>query len=93
MTDARDQRNPRIIDQLNALGFAIDYEEVVELAHRRGSSIVSRPHIAQIMTDKGYTDSVIDAFNRYLGEGAPAYVPRERLAPRGDNGRIWAEQG
>ena len=65
MTDARDQRNPRIIDQLNALGLAIDYKEVIELAHRRGSSIVSRPHIAQIMTDKGYTDSVTDAFNRY----------------------------
>jgi 3',5'-nucleoside bisphosphate phosphatase len=31
--------------------------------------------------EKGYADSISDAFNRYINPGRPAYVPRFKMAP------------
>ena len=77
LVQARDQRNPRLVARLNELGVRIDYDEVVA---RAGGGIVGRPHIAQIMLDKGYVRSLHEAFNRYIGEGGVAYEPKPRLA-------------
>jgi len=75
---ARDSRNPRIAERLQELGVDVNYAEVAGLA---GNEIVGRPHFARLMIDKGYVESIQDAFNRYLGKGAPAYVEKERLSP------------
>ncbi|MAE65712.1 MAG: hypothetical protein CMJ18_15695 [Phycisphaeraceae bacterium] len=79
MRAARDCRNPAIIDKLVELGVTIEYEEVLELARIEGTAILGRPHIAQVLVRKGYVKSVQDAFHRYLGQGAAAYVRRDRL--------------
>jgi predicted metal-dependent phosphoesterase TrpH len=75
---SRHERNPRMIAKLNGLGFALTYEDVQALA---GTGSVGRPHIARVMMAKGYVQSAKEAFDRYLGEGRPAYVPRELPAP------------
>jgi hypothetical protein len=82
MTDARAQRNPAIIERLQQLGLRIDYVEVEALAAEQGTTIIGRPHIAQVMLRKGYVKSVQDAFRRYIGQGAAAYVRRDRLDPQ-----------
>ena len=82
MHDARRRRNPQMIEKLNALGLDIDYQDVIDLAHTRGSSTVTRPHIAQVLVDRGHAVTVRDAFDRYIGEGAPAYVRRQQLIAR-----------
>lgn len=71
--DARHVRNPRIIEKLNALGIDLTYEEVRSLA---GNDSVGRPHIARVLIEKGYVTSAKEAFDRYLADGAAAYVPR-----------------
>ena len=77
LVEARARRNPRLVERLNELGVRIDYDEVVTLA---GGGIVGRPHIAQVMVDKGYVRSLHEAFNRYIGEGGAAYEPKARLS-------------
>ncbi len=81
MVEARDGRNAQIIARLQELGVRIDYAEVQDHALARQSDVVGRPHIAQLLVARGYAKSVQDAFRRYLGQGAAAYVRRDRLAP------------
>jgi predicted metal-dependent phosphoesterase TrpH len=78
LRSAREKRNPEIASQLQALGFDISYEEVARLA---GNQVVGRPHFARLMVERGYADSIQDAFNRFLGKGAAAYVEKSRLTP------------
>jgi predicted metal-dependent phosphoesterase TrpH len=75
---ARDERNPNIARRLQALGLDITYEEVARIA---GSDLVGRPHFARLMVEKGYAESIQDAFDRFLAKGAAAYVEKKRLSP------------
>ncbi|MEX2215403.1 MAG: PHP domain-containing protein [Phycisphaeraceae bacterium] len=81
MEQARNQRNPMVIDRLNAIGVRIDYSEVEALAAEEGTAIIGRPHIAQVLLMKGYVKSIQDAFTRYIGIKGAAYVRRDRLHP------------
>ena len=75
---SRRRRAQGIIAKLADLGIHIDWQRVQELA--TGSSI-GRPHLAQAMLEKGYITSLPEAFTRYLGQGGPAYVEREKMTP------------
>lgn len=44
---------------------------------------VGRPHIAQVLQEWGVVTSVSQAFDRFLGDHRPAYVPLEGLDMRG----------
>ena len=74
----RHRRNPRIIEKLNELGLDLTYDEVKALA---GTGSIGRPHIARVLMEKGYVQSAKEAFDRYLAQGAAAYVPRELPEP------------
>lgn len=78
LRESRHKRNPLIIEKLQALGLDISYEEVKDLA---GKGAVGRPHIARVLMEKGYVQSAKEAFDRYLADGKPAYVPRELPDP------------
>ncbi len=75
----RDNRNPKIVEKLNALGFEITIDEVESEA---GGQVVGRPHIAAVMLRKGQVKSIKEAFDKYLAQGAAAYFDKERLTPR-----------
>jgi predicted metal-dependent phosphoesterase TrpH len=80
----RDQRSERvarvhrIAERLGELGMPIDPAQVFALV-KEGSP--GRPHVAQVMVDRGYVKSVREAFDRYLHAGGPANVLRRRLTP------------
>ena len=78
LQSSRADRNPKIIEKLNELGLAITYNEVVEVS---GGGQVGRPHIAQVLKQKGYIQSIQEAFDKYLGSGCPAYSEKFRLTP------------
>ena len=67
-----------IADRLAALGCPIEYESL--LADRKGGS-VGRPLIADALIATGSAVDREDAFRRFLGEGAPAFVPRPGPRP------------
>jgi len=75
----RHERNHLIMAKLNALGMEMSYEDVLAVA---GGDAVGRPHIARVMHEHGYVDSVNEAFRIYLGSDGKAYVPKEKLGPR-----------
>lgn len=75
---ARADRNRRIVDVLQAHGLDVTLDEILTEA---GGGSVGRPHVAGVLLRKGYVDSVQDAFDRWLGNGKPAYLDRERLLP------------
>ncbi len=75
--EARRQRIPRIIDRLNELGVALTREEIRDAVAGRA---IGRPHVASVLMKKGYVKTIKDAFDRYLGRHAPAYVPKPKVA-------------
>ena len=75
---AREQRMLEILERLRIQGIELDVDEVKQ--YSQGESI-GRPHIAQALMIQGYVESVREAFDRFIGSGAPAYVPRYKLTP------------
>jgi len=78
LRDSRHRRNPKIVERLQSLGIDLTYDEVRALA---GSDSVGRPHIARALMDKGVVTSAKEAFDRFLADGKPAYVPRDLPSP------------
>lgn len=79
LCDARNHRNPKIIALLQSLGCDINMDDVLAVAG--SGKIVGRLHIAEALRRKGCVRSTKEAFDRYVGKGAPAFVDKERLSP------------
>lgn len=75
----RRSRAERIVRRLNDLGVRVDLDAVLEQA---AGGAVGRPHVARAMVAEGWATDFRDAFDRYLGNGRPAYVPKDQLAMR-----------
>lgn len=76
LQEVRNQRTPQIVERLNHLGVAVSLQMVMEQA---GQGVAGRPHIAKAMIKLGAVSSIDEAFDRYLGNGKPAYVDKYRL--------------
>jgi len=76
--NSRQRRARGMIIKLRDLGIDIDWQRVQEMA---GDGSIGRPHIAQVMLEKGYITSFTEAFDKYIGQGGPAYVEREKMTP------------
>ncbi len=77
LTAHREERARAMLDKLAAVGAPIPWERVREL----GGDNVARPHIARVLVEQGHARSMNDAFNRFIGDGAPAYLPSSRFTP------------
>ncbi|HSP88325.1 MAG TPA: PHP domain-containing protein, partial [Ignavibacteriaceae bacterium] len=77
--EERIKRAGRIVNKLMNLGFEIHLDEI--LAKAKNSS-VGRPHIAQVMLEKGIVSSYYEAFNKYIGNGSPAHEKKVHLSPQ-----------
>lgn len=78
LRESRHRRNPQIVERLRALGIDIHYDEVRAIA---GTDAVGRPHIARVLMEKKIVASAKEAFDRFLANGKPAYVPRDLPSP------------
>jgi 3',5'-nucleoside bisphosphate phosphatase len=72
----RRARAAQIVEKLRGLGFPIDLDAVWQEA---GAGAVGRPHVARVLIAKGWAKDHRDAFDRLIGSGKPAYVPKQRL--------------
>jgi 3',5'-nucleoside bisphosphate phosphatase len=77
LRDARERRGERMVELLNEHGVNITWERVREIA--QGS--VGRPHVASALMEAGYVQTFGEAFDKYIGTGCYAYVPRYKLTP------------
>jgi len=71
-------RGEEMVRILRTLGIEITFARVLEIA---GEASVGRPHVALALMEKGYVKTTNEAFERYLANGGPAYVSREKLTP------------
>jgi len=69
-------RNLAILQNLTRLGYPCTYEELLQVST---THVLGRPHIALLLMKKGVVTSVKEAFERFLGEGKPAFDPGEPI--------------
>jgi predicted metal-dependent phosphoesterase TrpH len=70
-------RNLAILKNLQKLGILITEDELYSKFQDRS---VGRPHIAQLLVDKGACHSIEQAFKEYLAEGKKAYAQGEMIS-------------
>lgn len=76
--DSRNLRNEQIIERLNARSVDISLEQ---MSDHFPESVWTRAHFACYLRDEGYVSSLREAFDRYIGDRAPCFVPREKVTP------------
>lgn len=68
------QSNRDLVEALNKAGFDLDYDKIAQAS----KDYVNRAHIGAVMTEKGYTDSIQEAFKRYLSPSHGYYIPPQK---------------
>jgi predicted metal-dependent phosphoesterase TrpH len=76
----RKDRNKKLLRRLSELGIDVDYDKLV--ADAGGEEGLGRPHFARALVELGAARDIDDAFDRWLRNGAAAYVPKGRLFPK-----------
>src|SRR5262245_1270292 len=76
LREMRMVRAMRIVERLESLGISITFEAVLQQA--AGGS-VGRPHVARALIAAGHAGDFREAFERWLGNGKPAFVAKDRL--------------
>jgi len=80
MQNARAERMKKMIQKLEALGIHnISFEEISGSAR---TTALGRPHLAAALVEKKIVGNMRAAFDKYLAEGAPAYVPKFKQTPQ-----------
>jgi hypothetical protein len=74
--EERYNRGKAMVAKLNELGINLSIETVAAIA---GNAAMGRPHIADALLREEFVQTYDEAFARYLGYHAPAYVPKKHL--------------
>jgi predicted metal-dependent phosphoesterase TrpH len=86
----REKRIGEIVGRLNQLGVPLTEQEV--FACSEGGTI-GRPHVALALERRGIVASNVEAFERFLKAGKPAYVERYRMTAAEAIGHITRAGG
>lgn len=77
--DSRDERNKKMCKKLrDELKMDISLEALEEAFP---GAVITRAHYGRFMLEKKYVGSIEEAFARYIGDGRPYYIPREKVPP------------
>lgn len=76
--DSRITRNRKICGLLQKAGIPVTYEDLLA---EFPDAVITRAHYARYMLNHGYIDTMAEAFERYIGDGCPCYIPREKITP------------
>jgi predicted metal-dependent phosphoesterase TrpH len=76
LAEKRRERMHSIVRKLATLGVLIRVTDIEKFGNGK---IIGRPHVARAILETGAVSTVKEAFDRYLGEGQPAFVQRFRL--------------
>ena len=94
----RVDRSEQMVAVLNRAGIPVTMEAVLKQA---AGGAVGRPHIARAMVEGGWVAEFRDAFDKWIGAGKPAYIPKEQFAVadaislvhRAGGLTVWAHPG
>lgn len=76
--EERIQRAYKMVKNLQNMGIRITMEEVLQKS--QGNSI-GRPHMAEVLMEKGYVETFQEAFNRFIGYHSEAYEKKYTITP------------
>ncbi len=77
--NSRDVRNEKMCNGLReGLHMDISFSQLKEAFP---GAVITRAHYAKYMLKHGYVQSTQEAFDRYIGDGCPYFVPREKVTP------------
>ncbi len=71
-------RNREMCRRLTEHGIPVAYED---LTAEFPDSVITRAHYAKYLLSHGYTRSLKEAFERYIGDNCPCFVPRKKITP------------
>jgi predicted metal-dependent phosphoesterase TrpH len=78
LNDTRFRRGEMMVEKLQELGYPITFDRVRAFA---GDDLIARPHVAQAMVEAGIVTTEKEAFDRFISDDGPAYVPKHALHP------------
>ncbi len=77
--DSRDERNRKMCRRLREMaGVHISYEALLS---EFPGAVITRAHYAKYLLSHGLVKSIKEAFERYVGDDCPCYIPREKVTP------------
>ncbi len=76
--NGRITRNKEMCKRLTEYGIPVTYED---LTSEFPDCVITRAHYAKYLLNHGYTKSLKEAFERYIGDNAPCFVPRKKITP------------
>lgn len=71
-------RNKEMCRRLTEYGIPVTYEQ---LTAEFPNCVITRSHYAKYMLNHGFTKSLKEAFERYIGDRGPCFVPRKKITP------------
>ncbi len=76
----REKRMLGMIERLGEQGVLVAFDAVVDAAGPDRTAL-SRPHLAKALVGAGYVTTVPEAFDRFIGDEHPAFLPTSLLSP------------
>ena len=89
LTEARGPRMSMMIERLATFGIHVDEAKVLA----RADGAVGRPHLAAELLEMGVVETFQQAFDDWIGDGAPANVERPRPTLAEASARVHAAGG
>ena len=75
---SRENRNAKMCALLREHDIDITYEALLS---EFPGAVITRAHFARYLLSHGYIQSMKEAFDRYVGDHCPCFVPREKVTP------------
>lgn len=76
--DSRILRNQKMCKKLTEHGVPVTFKQLCDYFP---GSVLTRAHYAKYLYQEGYVKSMQEAFDRYVGDHAPCFLPREKVNP------------
>ncbi len=77
--NSRILRNEKMCKLLQGAGIDITYKKLCE---EFPDSVITRAHYGSYLLKHGYIKSMNEAFEKYVGDHCPYFVPREKVTPQ-----------
>ena len=78
LRNERFRRAEAMVAKLTSMGLALSFDDVLT---RADGAPVGRPHVAAAMVAAGIVADMDAAFDGFIEDGGPAYVPKHALSP------------
>lgn len=72
----RERRNGIMLKLVREAGYDITWQDITDYA---GDSVITRAHFAKVLIQKGYFNNNNEVFQKLIGNGKVAYVPRDNV--------------